>query len=182
MESALAWVGQIASWIGAFIPRWVILDTTEGGIRYVGGKRAVVCGPGIHFYWPARSTFVTYPTARQTDRIETQKMETTDGKSFIASGTLTYTVENLAALLPTTHNPTVAVIEIASTALHDVLCDMSWEEMQMAQRKGTLKTQLKNRAQYELTEYGIKVLRFKLNSLARSRMLSLSVTTASEEN
>jgi hypothetical protein len=123
-----------------------------------------------------------YPTARQTDRIETQTIETTDGVAFIASGTLTYVVENLAMLLPTTHLASVAVIEIASTALHDVLCDYSWTDLQSAQQKGTLKTQLKNAAQRELSEYGVRVLRFKLNSLARCMVIRVSQTTASEEN
>lgn len=182
MDSALAWIGQIASWIGQWIPRWSILDTTEGAIKYVGGKRVVVCGPGVHFWWPATTTFVNYPTARQTDRLETQTMESRDGKTFLVSGTLTYSVDDLEKLIPTTHNPTRNTIEIAMTAIHDVCCDMDWAVLQTEQRKDTLKTKLRNAAQKELSEYGVRVIRLRLNTLARCRVIKVSQSTANEEN
>jgi regulator of protease activity HflC (stomatin/prohibitin superfamily) len=182
VESALAWIGQIASWIGQWIPRWSILDTTEGAIKYVGGKDPRVCGPGIHFYWPARTTFVMYPIARQTDRLETQTMESRDGKTFIAGGTLTYEVIDLGKLIPMTHSPATTTIDIAMTALHDVCCDYDWNDLQDMQRKGTLKTKLKNEAQKALLELGIRVIMLKLNTLARCRVIKVSQSTSSEEN
>jgi regulator of protease activity HflC (stomatin/prohibitin superfamily) len=182
MDSALAWIGQIAAWIGQWIPRWSILDTTEGAIKYVGGKKIVVCGPGVHFYWPARTSFVPYPTARQTDRLEMQTMESKDGKTFIAGGTLTYCVEDLTKLVPVTHSPSTAVIDIAMTAVHDVLCQYDWAELQTKQRKGTLKTELRNEAQKALTELGVRVVMLKLNTMARARVIKISQSTSSEEN
>lgn len=200
MESALAWIGQIASWIGQWIPRWSILDTTEGAVKYrgylcpfavrralsrnafVGEMKVLACGPGIHFWWPANSTFIIYPIARQTDRLETQTMETSDGKTFLISGTLTYSVDDLMMLIPTTHSAMRTVIDIAMTAVHEVCCDMTWDELQLEQRKGTLKTKLKNAAQRQLTEYGVKVIKLQLNSNARCRVLKISQSTASEEN
>lgn len=182
METALAWVGQIASWIGQWIPRWNILDTTEGACKFVRGKRVVVCTAGIHFWWPATTVFITYPTARQTDRLETQTMESKDGKTFMVSGTLTYQVEDLGKLLPYTHSATKNTIDTAMTALHDVCCDFTWDELQLEQRRGTIKTKLRNEAQKQLSEYGIKVLKLQLNSLARCRVIKVSQSTSSEEN
>ena len=182
MEGAVAWIGKLAEWLGSFIPRWVILDTTEAGIKYVRGQPCY-CAPGqIHWYWPVTTVLGTYPVVRQTDRLETQTLESSDGKTFMVSGTLTYCVDDIMKLVPTTHLPLIAVVEIAGTALHDVLCDLSWEEIQAHQRKNTLKTRLKNEAQRSLTEYGVTVLQFKLNTLARCRVFKVSQTTASEEN
>jgi hypothetical protein len=72
MESAFAWIGQIAEWIGQWIPRRAILDTTEGAIKYTGfflprrlrvrfrgfdgDMKISVCEAGIHWYWPWRSS------------------------------------------------------------------------------------------------------------------------------
>lgn len=181
MESALAWIGQIAAWIGQWIPRWNILDTTEGAIKYVGGKRVVVCGPGVHFFWPARTTWVAYPTARQTDRLETQTMETKDGKTFIVAGTITYSVTDLAALVTTTHSPTTTIVELAASAVHDICCDFTWDELQTEQRKGTLKTKLRNEAVKQLDDYGVKVIKMQLTNLARCRVIKVSQSTANEE-
>lgn len=182
MGEAFAWLGRLVEWIAQWIPRWVILDTTEGAIKYVGGARPVVCEAGIHFYWPARTTFVMYPTARQTDRLETQVMESKDGKTFIVSGTLTYEVSDLSQLVPRTHSPSTTTVDIAMTAVHDVCCDFEWAELQLEQRKGTLKTKLKNEAQKQLSEFGIRVLMLKINSLARARVIKISQSTSTEEN
>lgn len=181
METAFAWIGQIASWIGAFVPRWVILDTTEAAVKYVKGVPQL-CGPGqIHWFWPVTTSWVTYPIARQTDRLETQTMETKDGKTFIVAGTITYSVTDLMALVPTTHSPSATVIELAASAVHDICCDYDWDELQAKQRKGTLKTELKNEAQKQLADYGVKVIKLQLTSLARARVFKVSQSTSNEE-
>lgn len=181
MDSALAWIGQIAQWLGRFIPRKELLDTTENAIKYVNGEPKL-CGPGAHWYWPWSSTWFPYPVARQTDRLETQTMETTDGITFLVSGTLTYQIGDLMLLIPTTHSPAAAVVDLAGTAMHDVCCEMSWAALKGEQQKGTLKTKLKNAAQLSLVPYGVKVLQLKLNTLARCRVYKVSQSTSSEEN
>jgi len=182
MESALAWIGQIAEWVGQFIPRRVVLDTTEGAVHTINGKDPIYCEPGkAHWWWPWNSNFDKFPVVRQTVSIETQTLESLDGRSFIASGTLTYSVTNLLTLLTTVHDADTAVMEIASTTLGDVLPSLTWADLYDQQRRGTLKTKIKNGAQNELNEYGVKVIRFKLNSLARCRVLKISQSTASEE-
>jgi hypothetical protein len=86
------------------------------------------------------------------------------------------------ALVPTTHSPSTAILEIAGAAMHDVMCSLLWDELQAEQRRGTLKTKLKNAAQRELTDYGVKVIRLKLNTLARCRVLKVAQSISSEEN
>ena len=162
------------------MPRWVILDTTQGAVKYVGGDRPVVCGPGIHFYWPARTTIVIYPTARQTDQLETQTMETSDGVTFVVSGLITYRVKDLAALLTTTHDAMAAIKDMSQAAIHDTCCYGTWAELQTKQRKSTLKTELRNEAQKQLRDYGVDVIKLQLTSLARCRVIRLSQSTAVE--
>lgn len=180
MEAALAWIGQIAAWIGQWIPRWEILDLTQGAIKFKGGKKVVSCGPGIHFWWPARSKFLIFSVARQTDQLESQVMESSDGVTFLAGGTLTYSIIDLPALVTTTHSVFHAVQDMAQAALHDVVCDMTWAELQAGQRKGTIKTKLRNAAQDQLKEYGVKVVKLQLNSLARCRVYKVSQSTSIE--
>jgi len=181
MDSALAWIGEIVQWIGRFIPRREILDTTEAAIKFKGGNNPVLCKSGIHWYWPWMSAWIVYPVARQTDRLESQVIESADGKTFLVSGTLTYMIDDLMKLIPCTHSATVLTQEIAMTAVHDVCCDMDWAVLQQGQRAGTLKTKLKNAAQRELGEYGIRVIRLKLNTLARCRVLKVAQSISSEE-
>lgn len=181
MDAAFAWVGQIIEWFGQFFPRRKLLDTTEGAVKYVRGKPEL-CETGVHWYWPYTSTWEDFPIARQTDRLETQTMETTDGKSFIVSGALTYAVSDLMLLVPRTYSPVTTIKEIAATAVHDVCCEKTWDQLSQMQQKGTLKTQLKNEAKRLLRDYGVDVLDFRLHSLARTRVYRVLQATASEEN
>lgn len=182
MDSALAWIGQVAEWFGRFIPRREILDTTEGAIKYKHGSEPVFCGPGIHWWWPWSSTWMAHPMARQTDRLESQVMETKDGKTFIVSATITYEVRDLVAFVTRVHSPLTTVLDLAMTAVHDTLPALTWDELQAENRRGTLKTKLKNAATKQLNGYGIELLKLQLNTLARCRVLKVSQSTASEEN
>lgn len=181
MGEAFAWLGKLVEWLGAFFPRWVILDTTEGAVKYVRGVPKM-CNPGgIWWYWPVTTLWHQYPMARQTDRLECQTIESKDGKTFIVAGTITYQVVDLLALLTTTHSATTNTRELAASAVHDICCDYDYAELQSKNQKGTLKTELKNEAQKQLAEYGVKVLKLQITSLARCRVYKVSQSTASEE-
>lgn len=181
MDAAFGWISSIVEYFGQFFPRRKLLDTTEAAVKYVRGVPHY-CGTGVHWYWPFSSTWKEFPTARQTDRLETQTMETTDGKPFIVSGALTYAVTDIMKLVPTTYSPVQTIKEIAATAVHDVCCELTWEHLQTMQQRGTLKTQLRNEAKRVLRDYGVEVLDFRLHSLARCRVYRVSQATASEEN
>jgi regulator of protease activity HflC (stomatin/prohibitin superfamily) len=182
MESAFAWLGQIFEWLGKWVPRWVILDVTEGAVKYVGGKKAKYCGPGIHWYWPVTTTWFSYPIVRQADRLQTQTIVTVDDKTIVVGGLIVYSVSDLLKLLTTTHDPAIAVKDLALTAIHDVCCWMTWEELKVEQRKGTLDTKLKNATQRALDDYGVKVIKVMLTDLAPARVLKLMQSTSNQEN
>jgi regulator of protease activity HflC (stomatin/prohibitin superfamily) len=181
VDSALAWIGKIAAWLGDFIPRWVILDTTEGAVKYVRGCKAVALGPGIHFYWPVTTTLTHYPTAFQADRLQTQTLVTTDDKVIIVGAMISYSVTDILPLVAGTHSALTTVKNLAMTAVHDVCCRMSWEELKGEQRKGTLDTKLRNMAQRMLMRYGVKVEQLTLIDLAPARVLKLMQSTSNEE-
>lgn len=183
LDSAFAWLQHLTEWLGRFVPRWTILDTTEGAIYYVRGKKIVVRAAGVWWHWPIWTNVSIYPTARQTDRLESQTMETTDGITFIVSGTLTYEIEDLGKLIPRTHNPATMTVDIAMAAVHDVLCELDWETLKAEQRHATkLKTKLRNSSQDQLGEYGVKVIKLQLNTLARCRCIKIAQSISNEEN
>lgn len=176
MDSAFAWIGQLVEYFGQFVPRWVILDTTEGAVKFVGGKTAVALGPGIHWYWPLMTTIQHYPTARQADDLRAQTIVTTDDKTVVVSGVLIYEVADIEKLLAHTHSAASTVTDIALTAIHDVCCQCSWEDLKARQRKGTLDTELRNTSQKALNDYGVRVIKTMLIDLAPCRVVKLMQT------
>jgi regulator of protease activity HflC (stomatin/prohibitin superfamily) len=179
MESALAWIGQIAEWIGRFIPRMTVIIPSLGAVKYTGrfrgeeSMRVTAHGPGLLCYWPLVSILDLYPTVRQTDDLRSQTITTADGKTIAVSGLITYEVYDLLKLLPTTFEPAKAISEITLTAIHDALARMTWVEMTAEQQKGTLETKLRNAAKKQLDDYGVKVLRVQLTDMAPCRVLKV---------
>src|SRR2546425_3741648 len=166
MESAFTWLSQLVEWLGKFFPRLVVLDKTEGAIKYVRGWKPKYCGPGLHWYWPIVTFWSSYPIVRQTDRLQTQTIVTTDDKTIVVDGIIVYSVSDLMKLLTTVHQAEIAVKDITLTAIHDVCCQMTWEELKGEQRRGTLDTKLKNTTQRALNDYGVSVVKVMLTDLA----------------
>ncbi len=173
MNGALEWIGQIADWVGKFFPRWVILNPTEGAVKFVRGSRIVVCGAGIHWYWPVTTLWEMYPVARQADNLPTQTLVTLDDKTIAVGGMLVYRVDDLGKLLTMTHHPVRLVQDIALTAVHDVCCQLTWDQLKVEQRKSTLDTKLKNAAHRQLAEYGVAVIKCMLTDMAPTRVLKI---------
>lgn len=160
-------------WFGRFVPRWIILDPREGGVKFVRGARVVKLGPGIHWYWPLVTTYDTYPTVRQADNLPTQVFTTKDDITIAVGGLLVYDVNDVEKLLTTCHNAIRTVQDITLTAVHDVCANLTWDELKDKQRRGTLDTQLKNAAQKQLGEYGVRVIKCMLTDLAKTRVLKV---------
>lgn len=181
MDNALAWVGKIADWVGQWIPRWLILDPTIGGVKYVRGRPKYMAPGHVHWYWPAMTTIDTYPVARQADDLRTQTIVTTDDKIIVVGGMIVYEVVDVMKLLPTTYRPAQAVKDLALTCIHSICCDMSWADLKREQRKGTLDTKLRNEARRALEEYGVKVLKVQLTDLAPARVLKIMQSVSKDE-
>lgn len=178
MESAFAWIGQVVEWFGQFMPRWVIIDTTEGAVKFIRGSKVRALGPGIHWYWPATTKLVAVPVARQADDLRTQTMVTTDDKVIMVGGMIIHEVFDVIKLTAQTYDGPTTVKDITMTAIHDVCCRMTWEQLKDEQRKGTLDTKLKNAAKSMLEDYGVRVIKIMLTDLAPGRVHRVIQSTA----
>lgn len=197
MDGALAWIGQLVEWVGKFFPRWSLLDTTEGAVKFEGfflprewrvrlggfdgAMRVTFCGPGMHWFWPATTAFQIYPTAYQTDNLPSQTMETEDNIAITVGGMVTYTVPDLTKLLTQTHSAMKMVQVLTLTAIHEVCCRMTWDQLKAEQRKGTLDTKLRNAAQKLLTPFGVKVEECSLTDMAKTLVFRLIQSTQQDE-
>ena len=171
MDSALGWIGQIAAWVRQFIPKWIVIPTTHGGVKWVKGKRLVELKPGIHWYWPVVTILQTYPIVRQSVDLRPQVMVATDGKTFSAGVVVTYTVADLAKLLSTTFDPDEVMSEISLAAIYSVLTKLTLEELQ----PNDISLALTAAIQELVTPYGVQVVRAALTEMSPCRVVKLIV-------
>jgi regulator of protease activity HflC (stomatin/prohibitin superfamily) len=180
MDSALAWIGWIAQWIGQFIPRWVIVDTTHGAVKWIKGSRVVALGPGLHWYWPVTTNFNTYPTARQATDLRTQTLETEDGLTIVVGGIIVYEINDVEAILAHTYDPEQTIKDISLSAIHRVLVRKSYPAIKAEVRSGSLERDLKTEVKRELGRYGVKVIKVAITDLAKTRVYKLIQSTSQE--
>lgn len=180
LDTALGWVGQIAEWVGKFIPRWEIVNPVYGAIKFVRGSRVVPLGPGIHWYWPVTTEFHTHPIARQAVDLRAQTLVTTDDRSIVVGGLIVYKIEDIAKIVACTYDEDQTIRDIALSAIHDVCSQFSWADLKAEYRKGTLDTKLRREAQKGLDDYGVRVLKTTLTDLAPCRVIKLLQTTSKE--
>lgn len=173
MEAAFAWIGAIAEWFGQFVPRILILNTTMGAVKFVRGARAVPLASGMHIWWPLTTEVITYPVARQTDNLRTQTIVTSDSHTIVVGGMVVYEVSDIEKLVAHTYHPQDTIKDVSMTAIHDVCCLMTWEELKTAQRDGRLDRRLRSETHSALKPYGIQVLKVQLTDLAPARVLKL---------
>ena len=169
VTSAFAWIGQLVEWFGQFFPRWTVVRTTHGWVKWVRGTKVKTGGAGIVWYWPVISDFIVYPVERQTTPLPSQTITTTDNKTIAVSGMLVFKVTNIEKLIAYSYDCDDTLRDIAQSALTDVLGRMTWEQIKAGQGK-TLDTRLKNVAKRDLEEYGVEVVKFSLTSLALCRV------------
>jgi regulator of protease activity HflC (stomatin/prohibitin superfamily) len=164
MESAFAWLRDIADWLGRFVPRWEVVPTTHGWVKWVRGSKVITGGAGVVWWWPVTTRLMDYPVVRQTTPLPSQVITTMDEKTIAVGGLLVYEIVDLEKILAHTYDPEDTIKDIAASSLHDVLAKMTWEQLRTAGRQ--LDTKLKNEAKKDLEDYGVRVIKFTLLTLA----------------
>jgi regulator of protease activity HflC (stomatin/prohibitin superfamily) len=178
VESAFAWLGNLIDWFGQWVPRFEIVDTTQGAVKWIGGKKVVVLPPGQHWYWPIRTKFQSYPTARQSEDLRTQTLVTKDNVTVVVGGLVVYEIRDLEAILAHTFDPAQTIKEIALTAVSRVVVEKTWPQLKEEHETGQLGKALKSALTRELSIYGVRVLKASLTDLAPTKVYKLIQSTS----
>jgi SPFH domain/Band 7 family protein len=195
LDSALGWIGQVAEWVGKFIPRWERLDVTYEAIKIVRGRWewkgwrprwleqiVVVCKPDrIHWWWPATTLWFEHPVVRQRLNLKSQVITLHDDTQVLVAGLIVFKVRDIQKLLTQTYGIDECIGDIALAAMHEaILSFKTWADLKEAQQNGALNKCLKSEATQELSEYGVTILKAVLTDLARCRVFKLVQSTSQD--
>jgi regulator of protease activity HflC (stomatin/prohibitin superfamily) len=180
MDSALAWIGQVANWFGQFFPRWIILNTTQGAVKFVRGSRPVILGPGIHWYWPAVTEVKEWIIAMQPVDLPTQTIVTSDGKTVAVGGAVIFRIRDIGPLLTDVWDPDKTIRVMASTVIRDVCSEATWDELRAS--NGALQRELKRAMGRRLRRFGVVVITATINEFGPCRVLKVLQSTSQDFN
>lgn len=180
LESAFGWIGQIIEWFGQFIPRLLILDTTQGGVKFRRGNEITELKPGVHVYWPIITIIKVFPVARQTIDLTAQTFETKDGKAVQVSGMIRYSVTDVVALLTETFDPDNTIRDTGMSVLHDILIQYTWNEIREGMINGVLPKELVKEVQKELKPYGVKVQKVGIKDMVGTTVYKVALEQSTD--
>lgn len=177
MDSALAWVGWIAEWLGKWIPRIEIIPTTHKGVKFRRGNEVHALEPGLHIYWPLITEFRVYATARQAVDLRPQVLTLKDGTTVLIGALITYEIDDIEKALARTWDVEESVRDSALSAITEVCLPLSWSELKELAHSNKLNIKLRASARPVLAEYGVKVLKLTLTDLAITFVAKLVQST-----
>lgn len=171
MSEALAWVGEVAAWLGRWFPRWDVCPPTHAGVRFRGRffrsgieTRSIV--PGLYWWWPARTEVVTIPVARQSVDLPSQSLDTRDGKSVLVSATLVIEIADPVKALTSNVDVVDTVREIGAAGTVDSVVGRTSAQLRTAFAEGDVDQEILKAARGLLRRYGVRVIDARLTDCA----------------
>lgn len=194
MGAAFEWIGQIAAWFGQWVPRWIVLNSTEGAVRFNTLRlrdlarfrwdpsvKMEVLGPGFHFWWPAVTELKMWIVARQSINLTTQTLTTKDGKVIAVGAVMVFKFDDVLKVIAHTYDPDATIRAVAAGVVQRVCSQASWEELQRVKDEGILDQHLKRSLTKALRRrFGVRVLDATLTDFSPCRVIKIIQSTSSD--
>jgi regulator of protease activity HflC (stomatin/prohibitin superfamily) len=183
MEAVFGWLGSVMRWLGSFLPRMEVVNTTHAGVKFHRGKHVRAIGPGITWWWPLLDETMTYPVVRQSVDLPSQTLTTSDGKPVTVGAVVVYTVEDVLTALTKQWDLAETIQDLSMAAVCDFVTanDFEW----INSNRVIAKRHLTKRVSEVLEEYGVTAQGAWLTDFAQTRVISVigsaSVVDAGEE-
>jgi regulator of protease activity HflC (stomatin/prohibitin superfamily) len=171
MDAALGWIGQIASWLGSFIPTWTLVRATEGAVKFLPGGRTKVVGPGIHWYWPVTTEIETVPVVRQVLDTQPQTLMTQDHEPVYVAGLVVFRIIDLHKYMVENYDAADNLDDIVQTAIRKTLVNRDFLQIQKA--RADVDNRLTADVQKALEAFGIEVEAARITDFSRARVTNM---------
>lgn len=156
---ALDFLNDIAQWVGELVPRWELLEPTEGGVKFKPGGKIEKLTPGyIYWWWPATTQIVTIETKRQPLTFG-QRLTTKDGVPVQLNTVIVFTIVDVIKALVETKDFEDTVVEVAQKLTLKPIMSRSFEKIceDMAE-SNDMRNEITRGARALLSDYGVNVL------------------------
>lgn len=172
MDKAFGWIGEIFQTLLRLLPWLVIVPATHAGVAFVHGHRIKKWDPGLHWYWPVVTSYKLMMTVRQTQKIQSKVIMTSDRKTVTVGALVTYYVDDIVAALAHIADLASDVIERAQGAILNEVSKHTLDEIQ--DDRSAFNAKLLGVVGASLNGYGVQILQIQLTELAPTRALTFN--------
>ena len=172
MNAAFAWFGEIIHWIGAFIPRLLIVRATERGIKWVHGKHVKAMQPGLHFYWPIVTEYTIRVVARQTLNMPAQTLITKDKKQVVVTGMVVYSINDIVkAIGEQSWDVDNTVGDLAQAAIVGIITNTNFDELSKLDDK--MVNKMTDATRKKLKKFGVWIEKCFLTDFCTTKVVRI---------
>ena len=160
----------------SWLPRVLLVNVTERGVKFVRGKDPVLLTPGMYWYLPLTTTVGTYSVLRDATEFEPVVVPDKDGKPIAVGFAVIWHLapDDVIKAATTTDDLTAMVGEIGESLLPPIILQYTFNQLMDRIRGGrnmkTISDMLTEEATSLLSEYGITVDRCRINFVAPARV------------
>jgi regulator of protease activity HflC (stomatin/prohibitin superfamily) len=170
VEAAFAWLGDLARWMAAWVPRLVHVKATDRGVKFVRAETKLI-EPGLHVWWPITTEVMTHPVVRQVVTLPNQTLLTKDGKTVVASGVVVYTISDLHRFLVENYDAEASIAELGLAGIRRAITQRNFDEL--AGGRAHVDNRLTAECQSLLDDLGVKVEYARLTDFEPVRAFAL---------
>lgn len=188
MGIGLDWINDIADWFGELMPRWDLLEPTDGGVKFKPGQKIVVLKPGhIYWYWPATTVVYTMNIKRQTVSFA-QRLTTKDDVTVALETVIVYTVDDVHKAMVETKDFDDTIEEVAQKLTVQSIMSRSFDDIRRdLADSNEMRNELTRKARSLLSDYGVQVLDAYVSNFTETKVLShegdgLSISTEEDND
>jgi regulator of protease activity HflC (stomatin/prohibitin superfamily) len=168
----MTWFGELARFFAKWFPRILVVQWSQGGVKYPRGKVRRVLKPGVHVYWPLLTPVETCEVVRQVIETQVQLLRTKDRVTVAVSCVLEFEVSDVMKFLSECAEPDEAVASVSLGAVKDVITEMTYGDDGSEQDE--MDHDLLKALRKSLRPYGVRLLTARLSNLAPVRPIHLT--------
>lgn len=161
----ISWLGDSLKTVGDLIPRHILIEPTDVGVKFQDMKKIVLLPYGRHWYIPYFSIIRIVPAVKQTLYLGNQMVTTNDGKAVKIESSILFEVEDFV-IATTKFNCYITQID---DDIKNIICKyfskLSFTN-EVVGKVTEINDILTEMSKDKLKEYGILVHRVQITSVA----------------
>lgn len=161
----ISWLGDTLKIIGDLIPRRILIDPSERGIKFKGMKKVIILEPGCHWWVPFFTKVRTEPFAQQTLSLGEQTLVSKDGTAITIDSSILFNIEDFETAATKFHSYLNQIDDDARNVVSLYISGLNFRT-DIVGNLNTVTKHLTFRIRKKLAKYGIRVSRFQLTSIA----------------
>jgi regulator of protease activity HflC (stomatin/prohibitin superfamily) len=170
---AFDFINDAARWFSKFVPKWELLEPTEGAVKFRPGGRIDELPPGhIYWWWPITTQVVTIETKRQTLTFG-QRLTTKDDESVQINTVIVFTIDDVVKALVETKDFEDTVGEAAQKLTVKPIMSRTFKEIREDMSESNeMRNEVSRGARSLLSDYGVAVIDGYISDFTKTEVFS----------